>query len=199
MGRLISPSRFFLFKCLKLASIYIHTDALPTADGSRPWSVCNDAIDLPDDHPFSMLSTLKELLESGYQVLLYNGENDLSWCVWGVLLVASAPFCLSMFRGVGWPSVDRQRVLFFLPPFHQLDLSNGRTAISSGRRPIWTSWSGAGSATGRRPRGAMCREKVVKTSLLTHANLCMCIKVHVARPQRRVGRQAAAARGHRPR
>ena len=54
------------------------TDALPAAEGSRPWSVCNDAIDLPDDHPFSMLPTLAMLLESGYQVLLYNGENDLS-------------------------------------------------------------------------------------------------------------------------
>lgn len=55
-----------------------HTDALPSAEGSRPWSVCNDAIALPDDHPFSMLPTLEELLGAGYHLLLYNGEHDLS-------------------------------------------------------------------------------------------------------------------------
>lgn len=70
-------------------------DALPTANGSRPWSVCNDAISLPDDHPFSMLPTLAGLLEAGYQVLLYNGENDLSWCV------AVALVCLWRLIGEG--------------------------------------------------------------------------------------------------
>ena len=51
-------------------------------DGWMDGYMCvHDAIMMPDDHPLTMVPVLAGLLHHDYRVLLYNGENDLSWYV----------------------------------------------------------------------------------------------------------------------
>lgn len=47
------------------------------------WTVCNDEVEshMSHDKPISMLPTVSKLLDQ-YQMLFYNGNHDLNWCVW---------------------------------------------------------------------------------------------------------------------